>query len=376
MRESPCTNLSTRWYFSLYTQFGGVWLVGEEVVGVDRADRLLSGALLLLRRAEVRVVSGGPADLDLVVPGGGAVAVKVKVFGRPPTPSIVEGLRRGNREDRFLLVTPHATSYLRGLAAEGVVDLIAVEEGRVVIGSVDHTAAASTEARSGDRGLRRGRRPWTRWAVERLLLLAEQPLTQVELAAVLEVTQQSVSHVLRGHRFASRIDRGWVIGQRAEALDGLLAEYPGPGGVSTYWYGLDPAVRQAEAAATWCVERGAGCVLTGDVAADVYAPWRLPAVAGLYSSELLDFTAAGFTPATDAEYTLVVTVPTDRTLWRTAAAAAQPTVRVDPAAVDAVPPVRVDPIIVLHDVLASPGPDAAEAGEHLRRAILDGAWRG
>ncbi|WP_133169428.1 hypothetical protein [Rhodococcus opacus] len=338
-------------------------------------DRLLSGALLLLRRAEVRVVSGGPADLDLVVPGGGAVAVKVKVYGRPPTPSIVEGLRRGCREDRFLLVTPHATSYLGDLAAEGVVDLIAVEEGRVVIGGVDHTAA-STEAGSGDRALRRGRRPWTRWAVERLLLLAEQPLTQVELAAVLRVTQQSVSHVLRGHRFASRTDRGWVIGQRAEVLDGLLGEYPGPGGVSTYWYGLDPAVRQAEAAATWCAESNVGCVLTGDVAADVYAPWRLPAVAGLYSRELLDFTAAGFTPATDAEYTLVVTVPQDGTLWRTAAAAAQPTARVDPAAVDAVPPVRVDPIIALRDVLASAGPDAAEAAEQLRRTILDGTWRG
>lgn len=61
--------------------------------------------------------------------------------------------------------------------------------------------------------------------------MAERPLTQVELAAVLEVTQQSVSHVLRGHRFATRTDREWVIGQRAEALDGLLAEYPGPGGV-------------------------------------------------------------------------------------------------------------------------------------------------
>ncbi|WP_157180210.1 MULTISPECIES: hypothetical protein [unclassified Rhodococcus (in: high G+C Gram-positive bacteria)] len=76
-------------------------------------------------------------------------------------------------------------------------DLIAVEEGRVVIGGVDHTAA-STEAGSEDRGLRRGRRSWTRWAVERLLLLAEQPVTQVELAAVLEVTQQSVSRMCGG----------------------------------------------------------------------------------------------------------------------------------------------------------------------------------
>ncbi|RZL76697.1 MAG: hypothetical protein EOP32_27995 [Rhodococcus sp. (in: high G+C Gram-positive bacteria)] len=87
---------------------------------------------------------------------------------------------------------------------------------------------------------------------------------------------------------------------------------------------------------------------------------------------------ADFTPSTDAEYTLAATVPQDPTLWRTAAAAAQPTVRVDPTAVDEVPVVRVDPIIALHDVLGSPGPgpDAAEAGEHLGRAILEGTWRG
>jgi hypothetical protein len=301
----------------------------------------------------------------------------VKVFGRPPTPSIVEGLRDGHRDSRFLFVTPRVTSYLRGLAAEGVVDLIAVDEGRVVIGGVEHTGTNPTEAGAEVRDVRRGRRPWTRWAVERVLLLAERPVTQVELAAVLQVTQQSVSHVLRGHRFATRDDGGWVIGQRAEALDGLLAEYPGAGGVSTYWYGLDPVVRQAEAAAAWCAERGVGCVLTGDVAADVYAPWRLPAVAGLYSGELVDFAAAGFTPVADTEHTLVVTVPQDPTLWHTAtAAAAQPTAGADPTAVIDEVPVRVDPIIALHDVLGSPGPDAAEAAGHLRAAILEGTWRG
>ena len=135
MREWSRTRLSTKLYFSLYPLLDGAgWWSGEEVRVVP-GDRLLSGALLFLRRAEIRIVSGGPTDLDLVVPGGGTVAVKVKVFGRPPTPTIVEGLRDGHRDDRFLLFTPRATSYLRGLAAEGEVDLIAVEEGCDVIGS-------------------------------------------------------------------------------------------------------------------------------------------------------------------------------------------------------------------------------------------------
>jgi hypothetical protein len=69
-------------------------------------------------------------------------------------------------------------------------------------------------------------------------------------------------------------------------------------------------------------------------------------------------------------------LPQDRTVWRTAAAAAQPTALDPTVLADDVPVVRVDPIIALHDVLGSPGPDAAEAAEHLRGAILDGTWRG
>ncbi|WP_230990136.1 hypothetical protein [Rhodococcus oxybenzonivorans] len=71
-----------------------------------------------------------------------------------------------------------------------------------------------------------------------------------------------------------------------------------------------------------------------------------------------------------------MTVPADRTLWRTAAAAAHPKARVEPTAVIEVPGVRVDPIIALHDLLNSPGPDAAEAADHLRQAILERTWRG
>ncbi|MBH0122523.1 hypothetical protein I0Q12_24705 [Rhodococcus sp. CX] len=57
-------------------------------------------------------------------------------------------------------------------------------------------------------------------------------------------------------------------------------------------------------------------------------------------------------------------VPADPTLWRTA------------RAVSDAPVILVDPVIAVHDVLRTPGPDAAEAAGQLRRAIEGGTYRG
>ncbi|WP_210432848.1 hypothetical protein [Rhodococcus sp. DMU1] len=160
-----------------------------------------------------------------------------------------------------------------------------------------------------------------------------------------------------------RTPGGWIAEPRAALLDAHLAEYPGSGGASTYWYGLEPVIRQASDAARFRSELGVPVLQSGDVAADVYAPWRLPTRAVLYVPQFLDFTAAGFTPATAGAHTLEVIVPADPTLWRTARA-------VSDAAI------LVDPVIATHDVLRSPGPDAHEAAGHLRRAIEEGTFRG
>ena len=345
---------------------------------MNSSNQLLTSALQLLRAAEIRVVSGGPADMLLILPDGRTQAVQVKVRLKPPPPSLLENLRLRYPDARFLFVTTHTTPYLRRLAERGGVDVIAVHESVAIFSGTTITIPTPSDGGPEAPVVRRGRKPWTRWAVERILLLTDQPMTQVDLAATLAVTQQSVSHVLRHHRYATRTENGWILEQRSDSLEMHLSEYPGPGGASTYWYGLDPAVRQGADAAKFTAEMGVDCLQTGDIAADVYAPWRLPAIASLYTRELLDFTPAGFTPASDSEHTLEATVPEDPTVWRTAKAAAElPPVRVGPIVVlQGVAPVRVDPIIALHDVLRSPGADAVEAAEHLRSAIEEGTWRG
>ncbi|MBC2592380.1 hypothetical protein [Rhodococcus aetherivorans] len=330
---------------------------------MDAASHALSDALHLLRRTDARIVAGSLDSLDLVLPDGRRVATQVTVQQRPPTPHLLATLRRKHPESRLLVVTPRTTAHLRELARGGAVDVIApAEELLIVLGTrYDPPAPAPAPTPPGRRG--RGRKPWIRWAAERLLLLATRPMTQRELAAALEVTQQAVSLAVRQSRHVYRTPGGWAAEPRATLLDEHLAEYPGPGGASTYWYGLDPVLRQATDAARFCAERGVSVLQSGDVAADAYAPWRLPTRAVLYVPQFLDFTAAGFTPATAGAHTLEVIVPADPTLWRTAHVVS-----------DA--PILVDPVIATHDVLHSPGPDARDAAGHLRRAIEEGTFRG
>ncbi|MDO1481781.1 hypothetical protein [Rhodococcus ruber] len=331
---------------------------------MDAASHALSDALHLLRRTDARIVAGSLDGLDLVLPDGREVAAHVTVQPRPPTPHLLAKLRSKHPESRLLVVTPRTTAHLRALAHDGAVDVIAPDEELLVVLGTRYDVLAPAPAPTPPVRPGRGRKPWIRWATERALLLAEHPMTQPNLAAALEVTQQAVSLAVRQSRHLHRRSGGWIAEPRATLLDEHLTEYPGPGGASTYWYGLDPVLRQATDAARFCAELGVPVLQSGDVAADVYAPWRLPTRAVLYVPQFLDFTAAGFTPATADAHTLKVIVPADPTLWRTA------------RMVSDAPSLLVDPVIATHDVLRSPGPDAHEAAGHLRRAIVEGAFRG
>lgn len=329
---------------------------------MDTSDRhILSEGLQMLRRSNIQINSGDLHDLDLRFPDGSTRHVSVKASRAAPPPSKLHEDSERQAADRRLYVTRHATSALRALAGSGEVDLIAVGDRLIIFDGRVFLDDPSHEPRSQQRP-RRGSPPWVRWAIERLVVLGE-PMTQADIAAALSTTQQSVSHALHGHAFAERTSSGWTTTRRVELLDAHLGEYPGPGGAVTYWYGLEPVVNQARAALTFCEEMQIETLQTGDVAADTYAPWCLPSTAAIYTSEFLDFVPAGFSPATADDYTLVAAVPADPTIWRTARAVSSTTT------------VLTDPIITLHDVLRSPGPDAEEAAERLRQAIISGTWR-
>lgn len=295
-----------------------------------------------------------------MLPDGRARSVQVKVRQQPPPPSWVENLSR-HPGTTFLIVTNRMTPYLRNQAQRSSLDVIDVENEISIIAGITFTPVRNDDIPAHPASPTRGRKPWVRWATERLLLLADGPMAQADMAAVLAVSQQSISHVLRAHRYARRSEDGWGVEHKSGQLEEHLREYPGAGGATTYWFELGVPLQQAKDATAFSAEMDVTTLQTGDVAADTYAPWRLPLTASVYTSEILDFTPAGFTPAANGEHTLKVTVAEDPTIWRTAEAASHTGL--------------ADPVITLYDVLRSPGPDSIEAADRLRETIIDGTWR-
>jgi hypothetical protein len=208
-------------------------------------------------------------------------------------------------------------------------------------------------------------------------ILERPAATQKTLAALANVSQPRVSQTLStlaDQRLVARGDAGWVV----RDVDGLvqfwLDSYPGPGGISTYWFGLDPPRAQAQAVIGLLAKRPGGeqhsaegepmAVLSGDVAADIVAPWRSPMRAVVYARRGADLSGVGLTPAGADEATLELIVPEDPGLWPPAS---PPTTRSTGrrgagAATGTQPSMPVaDLLQVLWDVRRAPGPDSGEA---------------
>jgi hypothetical protein len=224
--------------------------------------------------------------------------------------------------------------------------------------------------RLGDRDLRRDKRvvgdrtrsgrpgptPWATFTLTRRLL-AGAPATQVELAEWTGVSQSKVSRALGRLAAVTLVQRGpsgWLPTDFETLLDWWLAQYPGPGGVTSYWYSLDDPATQAQKALEVL---GDQAVVSGDSAADALAPWRRPSTCTVYIHAGASLTRAGFVPvASAAEATLTLCAPKDPGIWlpRTWIAAGLP---------------LADPVQVVYDVATGRGTDRDEAAAHLRAAL-------
>jgi hypothetical protein len=348
-------------------------------------------------------------DLTLSLPDaeGSArrtIAVEVKRFSHPLSATSLESVAQRWRETRrhaavrpvheqgtgrptnLLLVVPAATPEAAAKAVELGVSLIALND-RLRSGPTGHLISVSTgvvplgsPTHVADRGTQSGRRSWGTWVVIRSLLLLGDA-NQTELARHAGVSQPRVSQIVKDlskqqllHPRARGGKRQWARnagspsrpGWEVATWDGLLSkwrtEYPGPGGVATYWYGLKAPFEQARAVLQLLAGSKPGqshpqasntALVSGDVAADLITPWAAPTRATIYTRAGLDLTQAGLTPCPAPDATLVLVTPQDPGIWRFVPQVwrlvdADPAPRLMPLA---------DPLQILYDLSRSPSVD-------------------
>ncbi|WP_448006145.1 hypothetical protein [Agromyces bauzanensis] len=246
---------------------------------------------------------------------------------------------------------PRVTEGLRALAAEDHrIAIAAVEDGVLIFDGQEHRSTVGSPAAQWAHATRRV--AWGRYALLRALARTRLPRTQTQLAKESGVTQAAVSQSLqRLGALVTKSAEGWSARDIRAIAEEFLTQYPGPRGIMTGWYSLDPVTRQAETV----IDVAADDVLvSGDAGADLIAPWRKPTRAVVYGSTGLDLAPHGFAESDLATASLEYTVPADPTIWATARAFA------DGRSLRA-----ADPLVCAHDVRRIGGPDAEDAVEHL-----------
>jgi hypothetical protein len=328
--------------------------------------------------------------------GGHRRRMLLQASSRPLNPSDVVALIERHPEPG-LLVLPAATAEVRRTAEQagwswlvmgprGVRGVLRLGEKPVEIGEPD------VEKNSAAQG-RPGRVPWGSLTLVRRLL--EQPAaTQKVLATLAHVSQPRASQILGAlaeQQLVARREAGWMVRDFDSLLRAWLDTYPGPGGISTYWYGLDTPRDQAQAVIRLLAERASAepapaheqqaavaelsAVVSGDVAADIVAPWRTPGHAVVYARRGADLTEAGLTPAGVQEATLELIVPQDPGVWpspspyvlggRTDSHESEPVVG------GKSPMPIADPLQILWDVQRAPGSDSGEAAARLWQVLRE-----
>ncbi|GAA3738574.1 hypothetical protein GCM10022225_21930 [Plantactinospora mayteni] len=302
-------------------------------------------------------------------------STKVLARARPLHPRDLVGILERQTEPGLLIVPAASPAVRAMLDAAGWSWL--VDDGRQVTGVLRvagnrlDVGASGNEVQRRSSGRRRtGPVPWGTFTLVRRLL--KQPYaTQQQLADLTGLSQPRVSQALRWFTDQGLVERtgvGWRIRDFDRLLGWWLAEYPGPGGLSTYWYSLDPAITQARTVMeqvdtatrrATTVDQPAA-VLSGDVAADLIAPWRSPNRAVVYARNGVDPAASGFVPAAEEDATLEFIVPQDPGVWP---------VGVPGASRRSTPLPLADLMQVIWDVHRAPGADAEEAVVRLWREL-------
>lgn len=271
---------------------------------------------------------------------------------RPPTPTDIErDLQRAGDDWMLYQVRSMSQSLRRAVVSNGRLVVWDDETSTLWLNREAHREEPAAAPRQ------RGRRPYARLAIARSLVLDPRPRRQAEIASELGVPQSGVSHALehlkREGGLVDRVDGGYVATDALTLWEHVVHKYPGPGGITTYWWHDASLEDQAH-----LVVKRAAALLSGDLAARTIAPWRQPEHVTLYLGEGLDPSALGFAMGSPDDYTMSITVPDDLMVFATAGRYGSPAG-------------SVDPVMAAYDVLATGTTgDQQEAAERLRDTVL------
>lgn len=244
----------------------------------------------------------------------------LRIHTRPPGPAqVVQAATDASTEHLpGLLIAPKASPAAQHAALRAGVSLLLAPDsiGQLTRGHlITPSGALLTLAETTATPVRRGRRPWATIAIATYLLEGNVS-TQDALAGRAGVSQARISQVLHAlERWVQRTDRGWTATDTA-GLTQWLAEQPPPGRTATTWLGLDDPAPTATTVAHWLTAQHVSYALSGDVAADLLAPWARPTRALVYVDQALDLTPLGLTPAPPDAATLELVVPDDPYILR------------------------------------------------------------
>ena len=291
-----------------------------------------------------------------------------------PTPSeIKRDLQKTDPPTGLFYVVHRAGAALTEAAASDTrIAYAAIDDGTVsFLGEI----RSSTEPALAPTATHR-RVPWARYGVIRLLALSSKPLTQVEIARRTGVTQAAVSQTMK--HLAGKVERtseGWLAIDRGALWDYFMQTYPGPGGLATYWLGIDDPTSQlarVQRASHSANPDWGPLLVSGDLASDYYSPWRRPSRVVLYASSMHSLAASGFAEVRANEASLKIRMAADPTIapmaghWDTSG---------QQHSTGSIKNDLVDPLLAAWDMSRTPGSDVAEALDKLRdRSLRMGEW--
>ena len=274
---------------------------------------------------------------------------------------------------------PHVDGLLFVVARAGRALVHAAErDDRVAYAAVDDAVVSfqgELRRRGEDRpggSARPGRASWTRLAMLRLFALSPvEPLSQSEIARRLGVSHVAVGKQLPlAGELVERTAGGWQVVDRGGCWDRFMADYPGPQGLSTFWAATGELADQLDRVERVALERddGGAPAVSGDFAADFYAPWRRPSRVVVYVAHQPFLDGHGFATVRSADATVEVRTPRDPTVLAMS--------REWPSARGRSARRYTDPLLAAWDLSRSPGGDVESAVEQLRaQALRVSLWR-